>query len=602
MFDFSFVFSSSNPFIYASKSHSAYLHNVSYCKKQIKGKSFTCEFYEHTGVQNEDYCQNRDLHVFLIGKVYSNRYLENKTSQAPKRLQAHDILTLYGSLGHDLIRYLKGIFLLVVCDESKGRYYAYSSKSGLLRLYYAKDGERLVLSSSLSSILDNLSTFPDLDELALMQHGVFEYTLGNRTLYKGISTCDNYSYLEYDLSNLKQHTYYDSADLLSSSRKTGWKDTKQQLPDEFNKAMELLVSDCSRFNTALTGGYDSRSVLSYLLKNKVPGYRLYTWAATKKWGDVAVAEELASKLHLKYDSIELGKEMLESYAEYADKQIYWSDGSGSINRCNQMYAHSVLASYSRDLLTGYFGSELFRPLHRSNVMIKELFIDLLLSDKKHREKLLLKNYESKVFSGYKNCFAKRMKHDFIDSCLDYFSSLDVTEHKHLNHLRYLIKTGFWKFYGQEFHSERINNRMTTPYIDDDFLEFIVSSRITDIHKGAYQNRGYLAFKGQAVYHPIFQKNYPSLMSFHTDRGFAPMDYESIIGPMKVFIKHRYNAYRQRKEKIIGFSAKTWNQDTFKERHKLMDYQDNIFSSVKADDPDAGLWYSLKWYLISCGEY
>ena len=233
-------------------------------------------------------------------------------------------------------------------------------------------------------------------------------------------------------------------------------------------------------------------------------------------------------------------------------------------------------------------------------MIKELFIDLLLSDKLNREKLLIKSLENLPLSGFMSGFVKKVKPDFITSAIEYFESLDVTAFKHLNHMHYMVKTGFWKFYGQEFHSERINNRMTTPYVDDDFLEFIMHSRITDIHKGAYQNRGYLAFKGQAIYHPIFKRNYPSLMSFKTDRGFAPKDYESILGPLKVFMKHRYNAYRQRKDNIIGFSARTWNQDTFNNRNSVMDYQDDVFDKTSVQDPAAGLWYSLKWYLSFSG--
>jgi len=90
------------------------------------------------------------------------------------------------------------------------------------------------------------------------------------------------------------------------------------------------------------------------------------------------------------------------------------------------------------------------------------------------------------------------------------------------------------------------------------------------------------------------------MSFETDRGFAPQDYESFLVPIKVFIKHRLSKYKQRRENIIGFSSRAWNQNTYKQRKALMDYQDDLLNPITIDDPSAGLWYSLKWYLNLMG--
>jgi len=594
MFDFCFVIASQSPRLTPNKLHEKYLANISYASKQVSGRHFSCEYYCHTDLSNEGFIRDGELYCSLLGKAYTNNKYAIDHKQALRQLNAGDLIGLYQKHGKDFIQYVKGIFLVVICDEAAQTYLAYTSKSGLYRLYYSHDNDTLFISSSLSSIINNMSSAPQLDDIALIQHGVFEHTLGERTFYQGIKMLDNHCYLDYDLKKVKLHEYYNLAMYLKARPEYSWKETTNLLPDEFNKAMDAVVLGVDKFNSALTGGYDSRTILSYILNRKIEGYCLYTWAADKQWEDVAVASLIAEKLKLKYDSIELGVEMIKHYEENSDKQIYWTDGSGSINRCNQMYSHEVLVKYSRDLISGYFGSELFRPLHRSNVMIREHFVDLLFSTDRQQDFSTL--ISSIRLSGFNKPYFQKHRDEFVDSSLEYFKSLEISEHKHVNYYHYIIKTGFWKFFGQEFHSQRINTRMSSPYLDDDFVQFLVQTPIVNIHKDTYKKHGYYALKGQALYHPIIKRNCPELMKLRTNRGFAPQDFDSFIYPLNVLFKHYFSKRRQKKRGVVGFNSKEWNITIFDKRVNLLAMKDGVFEPINPNDPRSGFWYSLKWYL------
>jgi len=598
VFDFCVVVSPDQPSINHNREHDKFLNGIPFKSGMQSGRHFACEYFSHTDMPDLGLAVNKGLYCFMIGRVFTNDLYSSELGLPLRELLAQDVIECYRQFGQDFIRYIKGTFLIVVCDEDNNDYLAYTSKSGMYRLYYAFVENRLILASSLNSIVNNLKSKPALDDLAILQHSVFEHTLGCRTFYRGISILDNYQYLGYDLKYLSTKAYYSIAEKLSNSATYSWKETKRMLPEAFNSAMDAATIDLETINSALTGGYDSRTILSYLLSRGISGCNYYTWAADKKWEDVSVASRLASSLNLPYKPIELGDEMLAHYLEYADKIVYWSDGSGSINRANQMYSHEKLSVISRNLITGYCGSELFRPLSRNNVMISNGFVDLLFSG--NRE-VLAKELLEKRTTALLPAYVNEHRDAFVFECTDYFKQIEISENKYLSLFHYLVKTGFWKFFGQEIHSQRIHTRAISPFIDDDFVSFIVQTPIKAIHKESYRKQGLNSLRGQALYHPILKRNYPALMGFQTNRGFSPSDFRSFLYPFNILLKHYLSKRRQRVSGVVGFDSRHWNNVVYSKRSAVISRQDDVFASIDPNDPRAGMWYSLRSYL-SKGEY
>lgn len=594
MFDFCIIISSQPPMINRIKQHDSYMQRIPHKTNMISGQHFVCQYDAHTDVPASSPAASDGIHCCIIGRAFTNNLYFHEHGVTLKELTGSDLIDMYKRLGSGFIKYVKGIFLVVIIDEVKRNYCAYTSKSGLYRLYYTATDDRLVISSSLSSVVVNLAERPEVDGVALMQHAVFEHTLGERTIFRGISTLDNYQYLQYNLATLSIVSYYNVSEKLTSTPKFSWYDTKHLLPGAFNSSMDAITLGVSSLNSALTGGYDSRTILSYLLNRRSVGCHFYTWAAEKSWEDAKVAQHIATSMNLPYETIELGDQMLDHYHEYSDMYIYWSDGSGSINRTNQMYSHERLSQISRNLVTGYFGSELFRPLHRSNVMISNSFTDTLLNGQREER---LNALATQKTNALQSAFVRKHMAEFIHVGEEYFRRLDVSKQNYLNLLHYLIKTGFWKFFGQEIHSQRIHTRAVSPYIDDDFVDFVVQTPIKSIQEESYRKPGINSLRGQALYHPIMKHNCPSLMSFPTNRGFSPRDYDSILFPLNVLIKHKLSRRRQRASGIMGFNSRAWNIRVFNERKDILSMQNDVFQAVDVNDSDASAWYSLKRYLV-----
>lgn len=576
--------------------HEKHLIDKNHASRLIRGKHFNSETFIHTDILEEGFSRRGSIFAFLVGKAYTNSHYALQNNISASSLNASALLDMYITHGEDLIRSIKGIFVIFIADEDRNVYLGYTSRSGLLKLYYYLGRNRLILSTSVASILNNLDQKPKLDEVAILQHGLFEHPLGDRTHFNDIKILDNFSYLKHDLARTQIKPFFDLSRSLSERPSLTWKDTYALSPGIFNKVMDLIVPETS-FNSALTGGYDSRTILSYLLCKPKLDFQLYSWAADDRWPDVAVAKMITERFGLNYQPIELGNEMFDLYPVLADQHVYWTDGLGSINRTNQMYSHAVLAKHSRFTITGYFGSEILRPLSRQNIMINAEFIDVLFSKDRH---IWLAGNIVKLHnrSAFQEQFLSRHKEELAESIHQYFASIDGEMSLSMKKFFYVLKSGFWKFFGQEFHAQRVNCCILSPYIDDDFIDFILTTPVIDIHKGNYRRNLNDILKGQAFYHPIMKANCPALMDIKTNRGFSPKDFESFLYPVNVFAKFYLNKRQHRKAKIKGFDSSSWNKLAYAAYPETVAQDNSVFKPLTAELLKTGFWFSLKRHIQS----
>jgi hypothetical protein len=578
----------------SNKRHIDHLIDGTYVNYRVSGKGFSSEVFAHNDNPKAGYMNKDDLTIFLIGHTYTNYQYESASSEKPHELTPLDVLSLYSKYGPGFIKFLKGIFVIFIADEKKTAYYAYVSRSGLLKIFYHIDTEQILVSTSIASLLVNLPQCPAKDDVAIIQHGCFDYPLGSRTHFKGVVSLDNLSYLSVAEGLLSVVKYTSISERMITANYMSWNETRRLLPRQFNQVMDTIIPR-GRFNSAITAGYDSRTVLSYIAKHGIGKCRLYSWGADERYYDVYIAKKVAESLSFGYTHVVLGDDMLKDYSFYAEQQIYWSDGMGSINRANQMYSHKLLSHYARDLLTGYFGSELLRPIHRLNVMVRAVFIDLLMAQ--NREQVLETYYEGFIkSSAFQTEYIKEHKNDFFHSVIEHMKELDIVEDNGIKVLHYLIRYGFWKFFGQEFHAQRIHTLMHSPFIDDDFVDFIVCSCVREVHQATYKRDPILLMKSQALYNPIIRENYPQLLEIQTNKGFSPSDFDSWMCPLNVLLKYHLYRVKKRKEATKGFFGYDWHKHAYVAAPNILNMNDKLFKNLDDSLIQDGKWFSLKKWL------
>ncbi|MGD0342427.1 MAG: hypothetical protein ABSA76_12055, partial [Bacteroidales bacterium] len=380
MFDFFCIISKGNIYgIYAIKKNSSYsyLKNIPFSEENYSGINFSLCLLKHINQNIPYYFQRDDIHIFILGNIFSNRKFKEEYSVS-KQIFPEDIFDLYKKEGVFLTNFIKGIYLLLIFNEKVNEYNVFTSRSGLLDSYYFKGEDYLIISSSLENIFKNPLCKTNIDEVALIQQHIYDYPLGNRTLFENISVINPASVLEYDLNRIIVKAYYDYKNPLDKIGTLSWEEVKKLAPEIFNNTLGLLLNNQERICSALTSGFDSRANLSYLL-NSGKDILYYSWGMPGSI-ELKIPIKIAKKLHFNYKSILLSHDFEEKYDYFAKQAILWSDGRGTIRRANHTYSYSILSKYSRFIITGLMGSELIRPTNAVDHIFNPKFIDAFYSD------------------------------------------------------------------------------------------------------------------------------------------------------------------------------------------------------------------------------
>jgi hypothetical protein len=529
--------------------------------------------------------------IVKIGRCYSTNAFSTESSYS-KELSVEDLATIYHEKKTSITNVIKGVFVLVVYIKQTDCVFALSSKSGLLKLYYYVSNDTLLLSTTIDTIARHPFCKTELNTVALIEQLKFGYPLGNMTLLSGISILDNHSWLYFNNNetNLSITKYYSLADKLNEFERLSWAETFEQTPGMFNLIMDKFLAGNETINTALTSGFDSRTVLSASLHHK-DRIQYFSYGATSKSEDVRIPLGISKKLGLNYKWIEFTPNFFSDYDFYADQLLYFTDGNGNLKRCNQMYSQSVLSWYSGLCITGCMGSELLRPNNMMSTNILPDMAKLVYQDRLDADSI------ADVMAVCPDLLQQdkysRFREDAIEHVYDHLKSVMQFRKAYLNLYHFTIRYSLWKFFGQEFHASRIYSDLLSPFIDDDFVELILKTPIPSLNKNAFKRNAADLKKGQLFYTPILKKNFPELMKMETGRGYSPLQLESFFYPLNIIIPY---LMRRMKNTVINkkaaFDSSEWNNISYKAHPEVFTKSNDYFRELNiAKVKDAE--YSLK---------
>jgi len=604
MFDF---------FIHISKKHhpaqirfdavskEIYLKNISYREELFEDVHFRLSALVHEDLGDSYHFSSKEISVFTMGNAYTtNAYAESLNSK-PQPVEPSFIFDMYNEQGSSFINNLKGIFIILVLDEANSRFQLFSSRNGLYDAYYIEGDDYLIASSSLEAIVKFPGITPEIDPVALIQHSIFDYPLGEKTLFSNVSILPPSTCLTYNLKSASQFKYFDYLPLLKRKDPLTWKETYARTPARFNDAVDLLTAGKEKLCASLTSGFDSRTNLSRLY-NTGKDILYYSWGMPGSI-EIQIPQLIAKKTGIRYEPVLLEKEFEDAYNYFGKQAVMWSGGKGTIRRANHTYGYSRLVNQSHTVITGLFGSELLRPANAVGHIFNQAFIDVLYADDQALKlSELYETEQAKCFLQHK--MLEENKTDFIKRTSEYFTGLNEVGEKYLQLYYFSLTEGFRKYFGHEIHGCREYVQILSPYIDDDFVEFILSTPVPDLNKVAFKRNPKSLRLGQAFYLPVLRANFKQLMKIPTGRFYSPSQLGSVFYPLSIlpaYIKHR------RRQKVNDtFNNKKWNQAFMENNNHLATYKDHFLTRmdhVKANsDIDIAKHLSLRFWLSGLGSF
>ena len=439
-----------------------------------------------------------------------------------------------------IVNNLHGHYYFLLHDKKHRELVAGSSLFSILPVYYCIREGQATLSGNVFTLGKKMG-LNTIRERFVLESLLFNYPLFNSSLIDGTKLLPSNSALALGNNgyHVRKHT---AIQQWFSDDPEPWRKSTDRMAHHLLEAVEKYLPQ-EQYMTALTGGFDGRTLTAAGLYHdrKFSCYCFGTDSST----DLKVAANIAGQTGIDFVPVITDKEYVSGYSLDAGRRfILGSSGIGTFSRAHYIYGASLLAGKTRYIVTGNFGSEVFRAVHNAGVMISPALYDVFTS--RNPEEAIERVRRSPVA----RFIDSGMLQSVLPGLLEDIEALPCFDSRYKNLTRnqqfyvYVFEEIFRKYFGSEIvnQSEFVVNR--TPFLDPFFLRALFGTGLAGIHSGFFENNPLRRFKGQVLYATVIRKAAPQLGRFDTDRGYCPDDLLSYKGRLKIMAV-RYKKKRQK---------------------------------------------------------
>lgn len=398
---------------------------------------------------------------------------------------------------------LKGWFAACVYDKKNGCFYLLTDRFGFKPLYYAEINGKFIFASEIKAILKYPHFSKSLDKDGVTDFVFFSYPLGETTFIKGINRFPPLSIWRFDRDMKKTKNTYFQFDSLLKKKRLSESQSLAEAPRVFKEVMDSLVRE-DKVTLTLTGGYDTRTILSCTDTSRVRGFT-FGW---DKYVDCYRARQMSKALGFEHRIQELDKEFYSNAEEFMNKTVNISDGLANIIFAEWAYAFGKQKDYLNPCFTGVGGNELIDGLHP----ISEHRITFNLRRLIRGEPLDIElHYFSDKFLDVKRMKERAEMHSSFYSKLSkneratYFSILEI----------------YRKYYAGNMSVINTQAKVRMPYMDPDLVSFVLSTPFSVLHTPSFENNPFERKEGQRFAANIIKHNKPKLLLIPSTRGYPP---------------------------------------------------------------------------------
>lgn len=266
------------------------------------------------------------------------------------------ILALYEKYGMDCVQYLRGMFAFALWDEKNQRLFCARDRFGIKPFYFIQQQESFAFASEMKALLPFLNTI-ETDQNALSEYLIFQYTLGQETLFKNIHQLMPAHVLIWQNNTIEIKKYWDISYTIDFDHSASY----------FEEKLAFLLEDSVKYHQVsdvkigsyLSGGIDSSliSILAAESDSNFYGSFHGTFTDYPGYDECAYAQEVAQKIGKDLHVLRI---VPQDFIDHIEKIIYHLDtpvaGPGSFP---QYMTSKMAASHVKVVLAGQGGDEIF---------------------------------------------------------------------------------------------------------------------------------------------------------------------------------------------------------------------------------------------------
>jgi asparagine synthetase B (glutamine-hydrolysing) len=498
--------------------------------------------------------RNRTVDCMIDGDVFIDDALQREISREygvrSTRMAEALVPFIYSKWGCDLVERIKGWFNILVYDRKKRVVYLVNSRLGMRPLYYREAAGYLIFCSRLQPILRCSLVANRIDQKSFADYVLFNYPLGDQTYVEGVSLLAPATVMTIRGSKIMQQKYWSPRSLFVD-KLASRAESIVHAETLLKEAVTKMHADAAAVGVALTGGFDSRTVLSLLDKDH-KDVILYSFGGPGS-RDIAIPQAISKGSSYEYIPIRLDQDYAQKFfADYARKCITRSDGRSTLARAHYLYALDAISRRVGIVLTGNCGSELIRPMHMTGEVISDNMKILFTMMHDHCLSAIFDRFRMPRYFNKSNVIALKdmLCESLTETAGVHEAGLTLNQRFYL----FLVKEVFRKYFGTEISMEDgyVHNR--SPYLDSDFVDFIFKTPLCGANYDFYVNNPFVRVNGQLLYARIINNNNRILARIQTNRLYAPHDLLTTPGRIKTGLSFLYRRYFVRNGEDYGLDA------------------------------------------------
>ena len=305
---------------------------------------------------------SNNISIFIVGDVVTDINVKC------------DYDLFYNAVNNNTVQLFGGFFYLIYFDSLTYNIKIYSSLLNILPIYYHINNNELIVTSSVELILNSSTKKFSVDKQYLLERVLFNYGLFNRTYVEGVKLVKTNYFIDIKDDAYKEVNQFEITDLFVNKPQKG-KNILNDISDHFITNSQKYFPD-EKYALSFTGGFDGRTLLA-LSKYYNKNYLTYSFGSSDS-DDVLIPKKQAEVLDLSFNPFYLDENYIENESlKCGFELVNKTEGYASFARAHYLFAVEHLSNETNYMITGNFGSELFRAVHNTGVVISKELLTIL---------------------------------------------------------------------------------------------------------------------------------------------------------------------------------------------------------------------------------
>lgn len=317
---------------------------------------------------------NEDGNIWLSvnGEIYNfmklRAELEKKGHRFYSKADSEVIVHAYEEHGLDFVNKLRGMFALALYDKRQNRLILARDPIGKKPLYYHFDGKLLIFASEIKAILE-AGVNREIDEVALYAYLAYQYSLGERTLFKDIKKLPAGNVLILEPAKLSIRRYWDIEENIGQASDNYFIEKLRALLEESVKLRMVADVPVGAF---LSGGIDSAAVVALARQYAEDEFHTFS-VGFETFSELEYAKIVSQHLNTVHHELLITADMvvqdLPKIAWHYDEPV------GDAATINNYYLSREARKYVKVVVAGEGGDELFAGYanYKTNLRYFNLF-------------------------------------------------------------------------------------------------------------------------------------------------------------------------------------------------------------------------------------